>query len=68
MYPQERASRFPLIEYTSPKKPLRCTVVMSLVYDVMIGGGIGGRKPSLKIIPELVPCDALSADGMTVRV
>ncbi len=41
--PQERASGFPLIEYTSSKEPLGCAIMMSFACDVMIGGWIRGR-------------------------
>jgi hypothetical protein len=46
MYPQERVSGFPLIEYTALEKPLSCAVVMSFACSIMIDGRIWGRKPS----------------------
>jgi hypothetical protein len=45
VYPQEGASRLPLIEYISLEKPLGCAVVMSFACNVMIDGWIWGRKP-----------------------
>ena len=40
VYPQERSSGFPFVEYTALKKPLSCTTVMSFACVVMIGGWI----------------------------
>ena len=46
VYPQEGASRFPVIEYTSLKKPFGGSTVMSFACNVMVDGRIGGREPS----------------------
>jgi hypothetical protein len=59
MHPQEGASGLPLIEYTSLKKPLSGTVVMSFACQVMIGGWIWGREPSKKFVSELIPCEGV---------
>jgi hypothetical protein len=38
--PQEGTSRLPVVEYTALKEPLSGAVVMSLCYNVVIGGWI----------------------------
>jgi hypothetical protein len=43
VYPQEGHGGFPLTKYTSSKKPLSCTIMMSFACVVMIGGWILGR-------------------------
>ena len=42
VYPQQGPSEFPIIQYSSLKKPLGRAVVMSVACNVMIGGWIRG--------------------------
>ena len=63
MYPQEGSGRFPLVEYTSLKKPLGCTIVVSFACIVMIGGWIWGREPLRKAISKLISCEAVRTLG-----
>ena len=54
MYPQEGTSGFPMIEVAALKEPFGCTIVTSFACNIMIDGGIGGRKPSKEVISKVV--------------
>jgi hypothetical protein len=43
--PQEGSSRLPFNEYTALKEPDRRSLVLSLLRNVVICGGIRGREP-----------------------
>jgi hypothetical protein len=56
VYPQEGTSGFPFLEYSALKEPLSRALVMGLKRNIMIDRWVRRRKPSKKVIPELVPC------------
>jgi hypothetical protein len=47
--PQERRRLLPLFEYTTSEEPGCCSLVVSLACCIMIGRGVRGGEPILKI-------------------
>ena len=61
MNPQDRTCRFQLREDVTLEKPRRGSGLISLVYGVLVRGGVWGRKPVLDLLLQLVTCGVLSA-------
>ena len=43
-----------MIEDVDKKEPFGCTIVTGFECNIMIDGGIGGRKPPKKVISKVV--------------